>query len=144
MNYKTPVLLAAVLFLTGCAVPTKSKDYYDMTTDTLENLSQMNIISEQDLPDDGYTEIGLVNGSSCRRGSDSDMLTEDSTTYRFVLAQLQMSAAEMGAGLITTPQCIIRNAEDTPRYCIASLDCTSRAFIRQWPGNSQYISKSTS
>jgi len=144
MNYKTPVLLAAVFFLTGCAAPIEVKDYYDMPADALETLRQLNIFSEQDLPDEGYTEIGLVSGSSCRRGSDSDMLTEYSTTYRFVLAQLQMSAAEMGAGLITTPQCIIRNAEESPRYCIASLDCTSRAFIRQWPGNSQHISRSTS
>jgi len=131
MNYKTPVLLAAVFFLAGCTVPTKSKDYYDMPADALETLRQLSIISEEDLLGESFTEIGLVSGSSCRRGSDSDMLTKDSTTYRFVLAQLQMSAAEMCAGFITTPQCTVRNAEKSSRYCMTPLDCTSRAFIRK-------------
>jgi hypothetical protein len=130
MTYKTSPLLLAAFFLMGCASPLKVKvnDFYDMPADALETFKNLQVLPEQNLSDGSYTEIGTVSSSSCRRGSDSDVLAENSKTYQFVLGQLQMSAAEMGAGFITTPKCVVQDDAESPGNCTASLSCTSRAF----------------
>ena len=128
MSNSNLLLLIIAVCLTGCATPHKRLDYYDQSTETLRNYTQMTFFTEAALTDSQYTDLGLVSGFSCMRDQGSGWTEDGSKTRTTVMNQLKLNAAALGVTHITTPQCVVSEKMDLTNNCWASLTCTSHAL----------------
>lgn len=134
MKTSTLVLLTAIISLPGCATAVKVNDYYDTPSDALERYRRITILSEQNLVEGAYVELGVATGFSCRRDAKAEMLMENSRTNRIAFDQLKLSAAKLGADFISTPACTVREGIDLSNNCVDSLTCKSNSYVRQPAG----------
>ena len=66
MDKLTILKLTLLLPLAGCATPIKTVDYYDLPTEALVKIRNMQQVPESAIQGGTYTDLGIVIGMSCR------------------------------------------------------------------------------
>ena len=128
MKEPTLILPLAIALLSGCATQIKTMDYYDLPTESLNNLRAMTQLPELALSDENYTDVGVVTGLSCRRNTAVDPESGSPASENIAMDQLKLKAAALGADHITTPQCVRSDKMDLSNNCWSTLICTSHAL----------------
>jgi hypothetical protein len=128
MNKLTTLKLILFVPLAGCATPIKTVDYYDMPTEALVKIRDMQQLPESALLSNRYTDLGIVSGMSCRRNKHVDAESGTTESERITFEQLELNAALMGADHITVPACVVNEKTDLTNNCWTSLVCTSHAL----------------
>jgi hypothetical protein len=128
MNKLTTLQLILLAPLAGCATPIKTMDYYDMPTDALVKIRDMQQLPELALLDNSYTDVGVVTGMSCQRNRIVDAESGTTESEQITFEQLELNAALLGADHITVPDCVVNEKTDLTNNCWTSLVCTSHAL----------------
>jgi hypothetical protein len=128
MNKVMLALLIPAAFTFGCVTPVKTVNHYDVSSAALKNIREMKHLPDSALSDSGYTDIGVVSGSSCHSYARVYAGTGSETSKRKVFEQLILSAADMGAEHITTPHCEVLESVEPGDDCTANLMCVSHAL----------------
>jgi len=128
MNRLTILKLTLLLPLAGCATPIKTVDYYDLPTEALVKIRNMQQVAESEILDSSYTDVGIVTGMSCHLNRIDDATARGPKSRQIAFEQLEMNAALLGADHISTPQCVVNQTMDLNNNCWTSLVCQSHAL----------------
>ena len=128
MNKVMFALLIPAAFTFGCVTPVKTVNHYDVSSEALKNIRAMQPLPDSALSDSGYTDIGVVSGSSCHSYAHVYAGTGSETSNRKVFEQLILKAADLGAEHITTPHCEVIGSVQPGDDCTATLMCVSHAL----------------
>ena len=128
MNKLTFLKLTLLLPLAGCATPIKTVDYYDLPTEALVKIRNMQQVPESVIQGGSYTDVGIVTGISCHLNRFEGANAEGSESRQIAFEQLELNAALLGADHISTPQCVVNEKMDLTNNCWTSLVCESHAL----------------
>ena len=128
MNKLIILKLTLLLPLAGCATPIKTVDYYDLPTEALVKIRNMQQVPESTILDGSYTDVGIVTGMSCHLNRIEGANAQGSESRKIAFEQLELNAALLGADHISTPQCVVSQKMDLTNNCWTSLVCESHAL----------------
>ena len=128
MKIQTLILTIAFALLFGCAAQVQSVNYHDLSSEALSSIRGMTQLPELALSDGTYTDVGVVEGLSCRRNKFSDAESGSSASMSMAVEQLKLKAAALGADHITTAECVQNDKMDLSNNCWSTLICTSHAL----------------
>lgn len=128
MNKLIILKLTLLLPLAGCATPIKTVDYYDLPTEALVKIRNMQQVPESTILDGSYTDVGIVTGMSCHLNRIEGANAQGSESRKIAFEQLELNAALLGADHISTPQCVVNQKMDLTNNCWTSLVCESHAL----------------